>query len=103
MNEVITLNQFIIDQIKELKNTYKEVEFHSANDVMLTKGGCSEQFISEATDLNKVGRGISIHDVENTERYQFKENGTKVLFDVKRPHKRKSELHTEYFIWSQEG
>lgn len=99
----ITLNQFIIDQIKELKNTYKVVEFHSANDVMLTKGGCSEQFTSEATDSNMLGRGISIHDVENTERYPFKENGTKVLFDVKRPRKRKSELHTEYFIWSQEG
>jgi len=99
----VTLNQFITDQIKELKNTYKEVEFYSADDVMLTKGGCSEQFTSKATDPNKLGQGINIHDVENTERYPFKENGTKVLFDVKRPRKRKSDLHTEYFIWSQEG
>lgn len=99
----VTLNQFITDKIKELKNTYKEVEYYSANDAMLTKGGCSEQFSSEATDLNKLGQGISIHDVENTESFPFKENGTKVLFNVKRPRKRKFELHTEYFIWSQEG
>ncbi len=97
------LSEFIETKKSELKNTYKEVEFYSANDVMLTKGGCSEQFTSKTTDPNKLGQGISIHDVENTERYPFKENGTKVLFDVKRPHKRKSELHTEYFIWSQEG
>jgi len=99
----VTLNQFITDKIKELKNTYREVEFHSANDVMLTKCGCYDQFSSKATDLNKLGQGISIHDVENTERFPFEENGTKVLFNVKRPSKRKFELHTEYFIWSQEG
>ncbi|KOS61541.1 hypothetical protein FJQ98_16070 [Lysinibacillus agricola] len=99
----ITLNQFIYDKINELLNTYKEVEFHSANDVMLTKGGCSEQFTSKATDLNKIGQGISIHDVDNTERFPFKENGTKVLFNIKRPRKRKFELHTEYFIWDREG
>ena len=99
----ITLNQFISDKIKKLKNTYKEVEYYSANDAMLSKGGCSEQFTSETTDLNKLGLGISIHDVENTERFPFKENGTKVLFKIKRPRKRKFELHTEYFIWSKEG
>jgi len=99
----ITLNQFITDQIKELKNTYKEVEFHSANDVMLTKCGCYEQLTSKATGLNKLGQGVSIHDVSVIESFPFKENGTKVLFDVKRPCKQKSELHTKYFIWSQEG
>lgn len=97
------LLEFIETKQLELINTYKEVEFHSANDVMLTKGSCSEKFTSEATDLNKIGQGISIHNVENTERFPFEENGTKVLFNIKRPRKRKFELHTEYFIWSQEG
>lgn len=97
------LSEFIETKQLELLNTYKEVKFHSADDVMLTKGGCSEKFTSEPTDLNKIGYGISIHDVESTKSFPFKENGTKVLFNVKRPHKRKFELYTEYFIWSQEG
>lgn len=95
----VKLSQFILDKLEELKCKYKEVEFCSACDVMLFKGGCSEQFTSQQTDRDKLGYGISIHDVDNTERFPFKENGTHVLFNVKRPRKRKFELHSEYFIW----
>lgn len=86
-------HNFWIDQkIAQLKENYKEVEFQSAKNVELVLHGVSQDFLANDTDMNTEVIEIDIHTIPENEKYR----GSEILFNVKRPRKRKFDSHSVY-------
>ncbi|MEK4049855.1 hypothetical protein [Bacillus sp. FSL K6-2839] len=84
---------FWIDQkIAQLKKDYKEVRFNSAKDVQLELNGVSQDFLANDTSMDREVVEVDLHTISKNEKYQ----GSEILFDVKRPRKRKFDSHSVY-------
>ncbi|WP_345806635.1 hypothetical protein [Bacillus pumilus] len=84
---------FWIDQkIAQLKKDYKEVRFNSAKDVQLELNGVSQDFLANDTPMDSEVVEVDLHTISKNEKYQ----GSEILFDVKRPRKRKFDSHSVY-------
>ncbi|MGN7324881.1 hypothetical protein ACTHPT_14525 [Bacillus altitudinis] len=84
---------FWIDQkIAQLKENYKEVEFLSAKDVELVLNGVSQDFLANDTPMDTKIIETDIHTIPENEKYR----GSEILFNVKRPRKRKFDSHSVY-------
>lgn len=87
------LSEFIELKTQQLKENYKDVKFAYAIDIQLRKGGYSESISAKDTPLSKqvkeVGSFSSLPEDEI--------NGSRVVFEVKAPRKRKYE-NVEFFV-----
>ncbi|MEM5028969.1 hypothetical protein WKH33_08115 [Priestia sp. WB3] len=84
---------FWIDQkIAQLKENYKEVEFISAKDVELVLNGVRQDFLVNDTPMDTKIIETDIHAIPENEKYR----GSEILFNVKRPRKRKFDSHSVY-------
>ncbi|APJ11098.1 hypothetical protein [Bacillus safensis] len=86
------LNFWIDQKISQLKENYKEVEFQSAKDVELVLNGVSQNFLANDTPMDSEVIEIDLHTIPKNEKYQ----GSEILFNVKRPRKRKFDSHSVY-------
>ncbi|MCA1021475.1 hypothetical protein [Halobacillus litoralis] len=93
------LHDFIKTKEEELNRQYREVKFDNAADVMLMSNGVAEMFTSGATDLSKEVKEVKLSDLENTKSLPHVDNGSRVVFEVKPPRKRKFTRKEFYVLW----
>lgn len=88
----MTLQEFINRKQEELTQSgkYKEVKFVKAIDVGLEKNGTSENFLSVDSDLSRqVEEVVNFSTLPERSIVDSNDNGSKIVFDVKKPRKRK--------------
>lgn len=83
------LSEFIEEKKEELSKEYREVIFSEAIDVQLSKNSTTESFISTNTPFDKDVIEINLSELKENITAGFNPNGTKVVFGVKLPRKRK--------------
>lgn len=89
----MTLEEFINLKTQQLKENYKDVKFVYAIDIQLRKGGYSESISAKDTPLSK-----QIKEIKSFLSLPENEiNGSRVMFEVKAPRKRKYE-DVEFFV-----
>lgn len=99
-----TLQQFIEQKKTELEqsNNFKSVTLHSAYSVQLKKFSVGEQFFSKETSREQLGSEVNLADLPpDIPSFPFKENGTRVTFQLIAIGRRKPHNLDFYFLWEQ--
>lgn len=99
-----TLINFIQQKKVELEQSgdYKSVTLHSAYSVQLKKFSVGEQFFSEETSKEQLGIEVNLADLpSDLPSIPFKENGTRVTFELIAKGRRKPHTLDFYFLWEQ--
>lgn len=93
------LSEFIELKIQKLKEKYKDVKFAYAVDIKVSKNRYEEMLTAENTPLSKQVKEIESFSSlpEDDEFLNLKPNGSRVVFEVKAPRKRKYE-NVEFFV-----
>jgi len=96
---MMILEEFIALKTQQLREKYKEVKFAYAVDIKVSKNRYEEMLTAENTPLSKQVKEIESFSTipEDNERLNFKPNGSRVVFNVKAPRKRKYES-VEFFV-----
>lgn len=99
------LQDFITQKQSELQASglYKEVSIHSIDQVMLSGRIVGESFLTTCTPHTQLGHEVKVGQFPDVPRLPFKENGTKVIFEVVEKRKRKPKDITFYFLWEVAG
>lgn len=95
----MTLEEFINIKTQQLKEKYKDVKFAYAIDVKVSKNRYEEMLTAGNTPLSKQVKEIesflNLPNDDDTLNYQ--PNGSRAVFEVKAPKKRKYE-DVEFFV-----
>ncbi|WP_025909339.1 hypothetical protein [Priestia flexa] len=95
------LSNFIEEKTKELLLTNREAIFKYAVDVELSKNSVSEMFTASNTPLDReVIELETLSELPEKNGIEHTPNGSKVVFEVKRPRKRKYESVSFDVLWS---
>lgn len=99
------LQDFIGQKQIELQASglYKEVSIHSIDQVMLAGRTVGESFLATCTPQTQLGQEVKAGQFPDIPSVPFKENGTKVIFEVVEKRKRKPTDVTFYFLWEVAG
>jgi hypothetical protein len=95
----LKLQEFIEAKKVDLEQRYREVEFHSAEDVQLSHNSCSESFLSSPTDLFKEVKTVRLSELPENRTAVHTPNGSKIRFAVKAPRKRKFTSLEFFVLW----
>lgn len=91
------LTDFINEKENELKQQHKEVMFYEAIEVELGKNSVSENYMSTNTDFEQEVMEVKLSEIDEYRSTGWNPNGTKVVFKVKLPRKRRF-TNKEYYL-----